>query len=108
MVQAIAIAILTKDVDKIKALCSEDVVWSIAGSDTYRNHDKIENAVKALSSSELSEIKIDTAIAHGKKGAAYAMGRYDGSTIFVQANIIEFQSAKGNVISKITTIETVN
>lgn len=107
MVQKIAIAIIKKDTDKIKNLCTKDIVWDISGVDQFQGHESLKNAISTLSKRKIAEVEIDTAISHGRKGASFAIGKQEGNAVIVQANIIEFKSAKGSIIAKITTIETV-
>ena len=103
-VQDLEIAISQSDASFLQASTSEDLEWIILGIDRFKGHSSIPLVLKALKLISAEKLSINHVLSHGKTGASQSE-RIAGNGLSQNvSNFFQFSSAKGDKVSKITTM----
>ena len=103
-VQNLEIAISQSDASFLKESTTEDLEWIILGIDRFEGHPSIPLALKALKLISAEKLSINHVLSHGKTGASQSE-RLAGNGLSQNiSNFFQFRSAKGDKVSKITTM----
>lgn len=97
------VAIVNKNVEELKEIVSKDIEWEEIGKEKIIG---IENFIfeDMISNQEIIEVKIPSAISHGKEGASITeVYKKDGKKITL-GDFYKFKTFKGKtVISEVRT-----
>jgi hypothetical protein len=80
---------------------TDDIRWDIIGGKHYEGKDDFAAALEKMD--EVAEIIIQRVLTHGKAGAVDGLMRTKSGKTIAFCDVVEFGSAKGTRIRKITT-----
>jgi hypothetical protein len=102
LVEDLAVALATGDVDTVAKLTIDDAQWRIIGVGELRGRDAIVTALPRLVGRENTKLEITHVMSHGKAGAVNGIiERNGGITDF--CDVFELANAKGTSVARITS-----
>ncbi len=103
LLEEFAIARVTNDSSALDRLLSSDATWTIAGQPPIVGKEAVMNAIKKMRAGTVTELTILHVAQHGKIGAVNGQMRIRGGNRIDFCDMCEFASAKGTLISAITS-----
>lgn len=103
LAQALAIAIEKRDAVALKRCIAEEVEWIYPGEAPAMGKASAALLVSSAQADKPIEIEVEYAISHGKVGAASGTVKRQSGTRQRFCHVVEFASAKGERIAKITS-----
>ncbi|WP_367714889.1 hypothetical protein AB2N04_13125 [Nitratireductor sp. GISD-1A_MAKvit] len=100
-IQDLAVALLAGDEATLSRLLEEQAVWEIAGDGVFVGRKAI---IAASGKPAIAAITVNHAISHGRSGAANGHLRCKSGDEIAFCDIVEFGSAKGTAVARITTL----
>ena len=101
LVQDVAVALATRDVERLRSAVTADIQWDIVGVESFEGLDDFLTRVAQESVAE--QLEVDRVLSHGKSGAVNGRLIGPGEVERRFCHVIRFRSAKGTAVDRITS-----
>lgn len=103
LLEEFAIARVTNDTSVLDRLLSSEATWTIVGQPLIVGKEAVMQEIKKMRSGRVTDVTIQHVTQHGKIGAVNGQVSIRGGSKIDFCDMCEFASAKGTLISTITS-----
>lgn len=97
------IAFAKGDVEIIVDSVTDEIIWDIIGDRKIEGKENFTQELEKMKSENVSELRIDQILSHGKEGAANGIIKMQNGKKYAFSDFYKFQGAKGATIKSITS-----